>query len=188
MYTLHTTPALVFKTYTRGEADKLFHIYTRDFGRIEASAKGIRLLKSKLRYALQTHSLSLVSLVKGKSEWRVVNAIPKKHPIKQGGKLRQAKLHLLSLIERLIQGELRDPLFFDFIQEVLTFAEEDAEPADLYLFAAIFALERLGYVSLEAEVRSLYENPLTSEVLRTFRELVPDASKRVKEALQRSHL
>ncbi len=74
MYAIHTTPGFIIESRPRGEAGKLLSIFTRDLGLVLASAQGIRLEKSKLRYHSQEYSFGEFSFVRGKEFWRLTNA------------------------------------------------------------------------------------------------------------------
>ena len=73
-YTIITTPGFIIGSRPRGEAGKLLSIFTRDLGLVLASAQGIRLEKSKLRYAARDYSFGEYSFVKGKEFWRLTDA------------------------------------------------------------------------------------------------------------------
>jgi len=74
MHQIHTTAGFIIFSRPYGEADKLISIFTRDFGLVTATARGIRLEKSKLRYHAQDYSLGVFSLVRGKEFWRLTSA------------------------------------------------------------------------------------------------------------------
>ena len=81
MYQKYHTDAIVLKSYESGESDRVFALYTHDFGLVYARATSIRSEKSKMRYALQTCARAHVSLVKGKNGWRLAGAITLQNPI-----------------------------------------------------------------------------------------------------------
>ncbi len=64
---LYKTDALVVRARNYGEADKILTLFSREFGRIQAIAKGVRKPKSKLRGGVQLFSHSSFLLHKGKS-------------------------------------------------------------------------------------------------------------------------
>ena len=76
MYHKHTTHAFVLDVSTSGEKNHFVTLFTREFGMIKAKAQSVRVMDSKLRYALQEYSYIEVSLVKGKDIWRITNALP----------------------------------------------------------------------------------------------------------------
>jgi recombinational DNA repair protein (RecF pathway) len=76
MHHIYHTDALVLSFENAGEADRTYLLYTKDLGFIYAKAQGVRLEKSKLRFALQPYALARVSLVRGKAIWRTTTATP----------------------------------------------------------------------------------------------------------------
>lgn len=64
---LYKTDALVVRARDYGEADKILTLFSREFGRIQAIAKGVRKPKSRLRGGVQLLSYSDFLLHKGKS-------------------------------------------------------------------------------------------------------------------------
>ena len=72
-YPVFTTEALVIGSTPVKDADKYFFLITKEFGCIGALATGVRLEKSKHRFSLQEGNRILVSLVRGKQFFRIVN-------------------------------------------------------------------------------------------------------------------
>ena len=100
----YTTDAFVITSKENGEADRIFKLYTKDFGMIFAIAKGVRHLKSKLNPHLGVGSKVKISLVKGKEFWRLVEAVR----YDEGNGSIQLKKHfakILAVVSRLVQGE-----------------------------------------------------------------------------------
>jgi len=67
MFIHYRTQGFIFKKENRGESDQLFKIYTKDFGKIEVLAKGIRKISSKLRPGADILSLSEIEFIQGKT-------------------------------------------------------------------------------------------------------------------------
>lgn len=76
---IYTTEGFVLDSLPFGEGNSFIYLFTRDLGLVGASARSVRDIKSKLRYGLQTFCRSTVSLVRGKNEWKVTSALPKKN-------------------------------------------------------------------------------------------------------------
>jgi recombinational DNA repair protein (RecF pathway) len=70
----YVTQCLVIESYDQGEHDRVYKLFTREFGMITAHAKSVRKLESKLRAHVMPRSMSLVTLVQGKEIWRLVGA------------------------------------------------------------------------------------------------------------------
>ena len=71
---MHATGGIIFKRIDIGEADSLFTIYTKDFGKIRARARGVKKENAKLKGHLEPLSLSAVSFVSGKNGPRLTGA------------------------------------------------------------------------------------------------------------------
>ncbi len=70
-YHHYTTEGVILKREDRGENDAVYVVFTETLGLIAAHATGIRLLKSKLRFALQVGNKVRITLVRGKALWRI---------------------------------------------------------------------------------------------------------------------
>ena len=71
---IYLTEGIILKKKDFGEADRLFWIYTEKFGMIMASAKGVRLEKSKLRGNLDVFTYGDFAVISSKDFWRLVDA------------------------------------------------------------------------------------------------------------------
>jgi len=58
MFTHYRTQGFILKKADAGEADRLFTVYTKDFGKLELLARAVRKIKSKLRAGLEIFYLS----------------------------------------------------------------------------------------------------------------------------------
>ena len=100
----YTTDAFVITSKENGEADRIFKLYTKDFGMIFAISKGVRHLKSKLNPHLGIGSKVKISLVKGKEFWRLIEAVR----YEEKNTSIQSKRHfakIMAVVSRLVQGE-----------------------------------------------------------------------------------
>lgn len=103
---IYLTEGVILKKKDFGEADRLFWIYTEKFGMIMASAKGVRLEKSKLRGNLDVFTYGEFAVISSKDFWRLVDARemfqPKlNHSLKVFAKA-------AGLLIRMIKGEERN--------------------------------------------------------------------------------
>lgn len=132
-YTVYTTIGFILSTSPHGEANRLYRIFTRDFGVILATAQGVRLAKSKLKGHLSEFSLASISLVKGKEFWRITSA----QALQQ--RADPMYVQILSVLKRLLQGEGEHQLLFDFLKNKLFEKFDETE-------VMIEILIQLGYV------------------------------------------
>jgi DNA repair protein RecO (recombination protein O) len=75
MFYHYRTEGFLFKKEPRGEYDELFNFYTKDFGRIEVLAKGIKKMKSKLRGSVDLFYLSEIEFIQGKTYKTLTDAL-----------------------------------------------------------------------------------------------------------------
>lgn len=71
---MYTTDGVVLKKIDSGEADAIFTIYTKEFGKIRAFAQGVKKEGAKLKGHLEPLSLSSVSFVLGRNGERLTHA------------------------------------------------------------------------------------------------------------------
>ena len=122
-----------------GEADRIYTVLTRDLGKLEARAIGVRKSTSKLRGSIEPFSLSAVSFVKGKNYWRLTSAEPIQRIPALLGIARP-----FSLIEKLIQGEEPHPELFDVIEQFALSPQPNDQMFEIRLVSQI--LFHLGYL------------------------------------------
>ena len=58
-----------------GETDRLFTVYTKDFGRLELLARSVRKIQSKLRAGLEIFYLSEIEFIQGKIQKTLTDAV-----------------------------------------------------------------------------------------------------------------
>lgn len=75
MFVHYQTQGFILKKIDRGEADRVFTIYTKDFGKLELLAKAERKIKSKLRGGLELFYLSEIEFIQGKTYKTLTDAI-----------------------------------------------------------------------------------------------------------------
>ena len=154
MYQKYQTDAIVLRSYERGEADRVYALYTKEFGSLWARASAVRRESSRMRYALQNYALASVSLVRGTAGWRVAGA----RAITMIGTGGATFARIGKLVERLVGGEGQNEYLF------LTLADAHAalqrEPKELHgaieLLAVARVLYTLGYVSADALGTALF--------------------------------
>lgn len=108
MYTKHHTRALILSAYDAGEADRVYALLTPDFGKVYAKARGVRLHGARHKGALQPLSEAHVSLVRGKSGWRITNVTSHRslyNELASDSTRFSALLRVMKLVRRLVAGE-----------------------------------------------------------------------------------
>ena len=69
------TKGFFLKEINRGESDKLFVVYTKDFGKIKILGRAIRKIKSKLRGGAGLFYLSEIEFIQGKTHKTLTDTI-----------------------------------------------------------------------------------------------------------------
>ena len=71
----YQTQGVFIKKVDRGEADQVFTIYTKDYGKLEILGKAIRKIKSKLRSGAELFYLSEIEFIQGKAHKTLTDAV-----------------------------------------------------------------------------------------------------------------
>ena len=61
------TEGFIFKKEDRNDSDRVFSVFSKDFGRLEIFGKAIRKIDSKLKSAVEIFSFSEIEFVQGKN-------------------------------------------------------------------------------------------------------------------------
>lgn len=151
-HTIYQTEGIVLFKKDFGEAERVYRIYTEKFGMIVAVARGVRLLKSKLRYNLDLFSLGNFSLVKGRDFWRVTDVEELAGGRKISGNSENLLLFskIIKFLSRMIKGEEENSFIWSEIKEffnVLSVQKlTNRELNDLEILTSIRILDNLGYI------------------------------------------
>jgi DNA repair protein RecO len=191
---IYRTEGIILKSNSDGESNKYFRVFTRELGLIGATAKSVRQEKSKLRFGLQEYSQSLLSIVRGKDVWRIVNAVPEMNIFEELAAKPDARIaaaRMLSLLRKLLAGEEKHAELYDLTAGALSFLEREQltgqELAAVQLLFALNTLSFLGYGESYPETR-ISKTGWTKDVVGKFIPEIPNARKKVEQALAATHL
>ncbi|MCH8741784.1 DNA repair protein RecO [Patescibacteria group bacterium] len=125
----YRTQGFILKKTDRGESDRIFTIYTRDFGKLEILAKAIRKIKSKLRKGTEIFYLSEIEFVQGKIYKTLIDAVLVENFRKIGKDLRKMALsfRILEILDNLIRKEEKDEKTWNLL--INTFKELNRQPS-----------------------------------------------------------
>lgn len=158
MYAKYQTDALVLSSRSLGEADKIFTLYTRDFGLVRARASAVRREHSRMRYGLQNFSRTQAALVRGARGWRIVGSVSGRGMNGAERSAMRVFARIAALIERLVGGEERNEYLFAALAEAHALLREPTCPAQatVELICVARVLFGLGYLSNEALETALF--------------------------------
>ena len=75
MFLNYRTQGLILKKEDRGEADQLFTIYTKDFGKLKILARAVRKISSKLKSGAEIFYLSEIEFIQGKRNKTLTDSV-----------------------------------------------------------------------------------------------------------------
>ena len=190
---IYTTPGFLVHSSASGEAGKYYLVFTRDLGMIGATAQGVRLSQSKLRYYTQDFALSLFSVVRGKEIWRMTGAkdIEGKGSI-SNTENRKLYVRILTLLKRLLPGEEKNERLFEIIECFHDFlvsenlGKEERESTEYLTVLRI--LNSLGYIHTQNLELFCNDNQLQREVLEQLKPQKDEVLKAINNALKESQL
>jgi len=193
---IYHTEGFVLASSPTQEANKMLYIFTKELGVVHASAQGVRLLKSKLRYSLQDFAFANISLVRGKDIWRVTNAssVSARFPhIFSQSEYFAIYVKILTLLRRLLNGEEKNERLFMIVIHAFDFLEtaraNDFQPLSFECVLVLQILHNLGYGSQHSAFEKYVSIAVWSEELITSFE--PHRSRALAEintSLRESHL
>jgi len=164
-YHVYTTEGFILKGLPSGEADKFFYIFTRELGLIFASAKSVRVTKSKLAPALRDFSSGEFSFVKGKHRWKITHASSFENffDIFRSDKEKlQLCARVFSFLPTCIAGEEINKELFAVVDTALRHLKETVlTQEEMFLFECVLILRilsHLGYVVSRGEYASILED------------------------------
>ncbi|MFA5934738.1 MAG: DNA repair protein RecO [Candidatus Paceibacterota bacterium] len=194
MHNIYTTKAIIIKSVPIGEANKLFFLLTKDLGFIKATAQGVRLAKSKLKYSLQDFYCANISLVRGKEIWRITSAQNTKQ-VKLVGNLDKIYVvkNIFSLLLRLIHGEEKNEKLFECVEEFYKFIFDsilsEEELKDLEILVVLRILHNLGYLKkMDSFDNYCNDNSIDIVMLKNFSLKRKQAILEINASLKETHL
>lgn len=189
MYQKYYTEALVLGSREHGESDRVFALYTKDFGLVRARASAVRKETSRMRYALQHYSHAQIALVRGKRGWRIGGAVALPERGSLEGMLTFARIARLVL--RLVAGEERNDYLFSALSEAhnaLAKPEREMFPT-IEIISVARILFALGYLSNEALSTTLFAHTsYGAEHVREAEILREELLSSINRAITESHL
>lgn len=172
-YKTYTTEALVCGSTHHNTSDKNYLLFCKEAGMVWASARSVREERSKQRCALQDFSHIRVSLVKGKSGWRIGSAEALSNPFlsAQSRQRRGVVKHVVSELRRYVHGEVPLQSVYDDAFELL-YREEQEKSIDelLQRLFSVRLLSELGYIAQEPAWAEVIEAESLASAYAVFKE------------------
>lgn len=154
----YKTEGIVLKRKNFREADRLVAIYTKDFGKVVAVAKGARKIKSKMAGHLEPPSYVSVFLASGKNIDRLAGVETKKSysHLKSQLETLWSGQHLLHLVDTLIREKAPEEKIFSLLVKTLDYLERlvSSEGFVTEIIRQAFILKFLAMLGFKPELFS----------------------------------
>lgn len=191
MYATYTTKAIVCGSSDSRSSDRVFWLFTEAAGMLTATARSVREERSRQRHALQDFSLVRVSLVRGRSGWRIgsVEALGNHFLASRDRAARSRVTDLIKLLRRYLHGETALAAVFRDAELALTQTPDLAEESPLVTIFQLRLLTQLGYIAPPAKLKSLLSSARLTDALAAWRpEMASPTNHLIEQAETASHL
>ena len=120
MFIHYRTLGLILKKENRGDANQLFTIYTKDFGKLEILGRATRKISSKLRAGAEIFYLSEIEFIQGKTYKTLTDSvlIEKFVNIKNDLKRLKVAYKISGILDDLVKDREPDEKIWHLLKEV----------------------------------------------------------------------
>lgn len=144
---MHFTDAIALSKIPLGEADMLFFLYTKDFGKIRARAQGVKKPEAKLRGHLEAFNAARVGFIETRKGERLIyaEAIEVWPRIREDFDRTSAASYFTALLDHSTFPGERDGALWEHLYQGLRSLEENGPSSELYKNFEDGLLAKLGY-------------------------------------------
>lgn len=116
----YRTLGIILKKKERGEADQIFTIFTKEFGKLNILGRGIRKSTSKLRAGIELFYLSEIDFIQGKAQKTLTDSllVDRFANLRKDFKRLTLAFKIARTLNRLVQEEESDPRIWRLLKEV----------------------------------------------------------------------
>jgi DNA repair protein RecO (recombination protein O) len=139
--------AIVLRHKNWGEADRMLWLYTRNLGKIQAIAKGVRKIRSRKAGHLEPFTCCNLLLARGRSFLIITQAETLLPFINLRADLLRVGYasYVVELLDRFTYDEDDNQLLYQLVKKTLSRINNDPEPFLAVRYFEIHVLEHLGY-------------------------------------------
>lgn len=186
-YQTYITEALIVGSFDSNTADKSYLLFTKSAGMLYASARSVREERSRQRFALQDFGHITVSLIKGKTGWRIGSVQSEGNFFAQAPNRagRGSIVRISKFLRRFVAGEEPHPELYDEIMFALNYLQKDSSSNRVLIEEIMVArlLYRLGYIAstpaiitiLVSDLQTVLENGATDSLLTQLKAVTASA-------------
>jgi DNA repair protein RecO (recombination protein O) len=143
----YTTTGIILKRRDVGEGDRIYSIYTKDHGKIEAVAQGACKIKSKLAAHLEPLSRGEFMFAAGRRFERLIQARVQENftPLKNDLKLLGQACFMAEVLDLLTKPSEKDPRIFELLERSFLILKESQQSTNLEQIFTVKLLQFLGF-------------------------------------------
>ncbi len=151
MFLNYRTQGLILKKEDRGEADQLFTVYTKDFGKLKILGRAVRKISSKLKSGAEIFYLSEIEFIQGKRNKTLTDAlaIEKFKNLRQDLNRLRAAYQIAQKIDESIPAPEADAKIWNLLNWVFKKINDGKFPAEkskfIYKYFLLNFRDLLGY-------------------------------------------
>ncbi len=166
-YATYTTEAIVCGSKDNYTSDRAYLLFTERAGMLWASARSVRVETSKQRCALQDFSIIRVSLVKGKTGWKIGSVEAIGNPfLRADDRASRTRVQMvIRALRRFLHGEEQvSAVFRDAKAALELLPGSTTDPVIIEHVFMLRLLHTLGYVSSNVVFADLLEGQLREKI------------------------
>ncbi|HEX8965805.1 MAG TPA: DNA repair protein RecO [Patescibacteria group bacterium] len=177
MRTFKTT-GIVIKRKNVGEADRILTIYTKDQGKLQVKAKGVRKITSKRASHIEPLNIAVMTLYKGEGMHVLteVESINSHSSIKNNLSRVAMAYHICELIDSLCPENQEQPEIYDLLVQMLSDLENKERIGEAIHTFEISLLTVLGFTTsthdLTGSKASIFIESILEKKLKS-RQIIP---------------
>ena len=121
MFIHYRTKTFFLNEQDRGESNRLFTVFTNDFGKLKIFGKAIRKIKSKLRAGTEIFSLSEIEFIQGKSHKTLTDTIliDRFKNIKEDPEKLKVAFQIAETLDSFLEEEEKDDEIWQLLKETI---------------------------------------------------------------------
>jgi len=148
MVNYQSTCSIVLKEKEINEWDKIFVVFSRDFGKIEITARAIRKITSKLRSGIELFSLSELIFIQAGNKRILIDVAKKERFDNVFNDVRLFRLMcwISQLIDYFVKGQEKDEKTFDFLLDFLKKINSTKKVRNYFLISQYFFWNFLAFL------------------------------------------
>ncbi len=143
----YKTQGFIFKKEDRAEADRVFSVFTQDFGRLEITGKAIRKISSKLRGGIELFYVCDIEFIQGKHKKTLTDAkaVEKFSAIMVSPEKYEVACRISDLVSNFIKGEEKDDDIFGLLVTSFKLLNDSGHCLLIYYYFFWNFMAVLGY-------------------------------------------